>query len=201
MDRRKNRERRPSSRQKNRTVRLFVAAYPPPRWVDQALAAWQESEAHRFSDSSVRLTAPDQVHLTLRFLGAVDRRERDAIEESVTRAAATVRPFLLEPDAFQTFPERGPARLVAITAPCPSPLNHLVDQLSRRLPRQGRDGKGFTPHLTILRFRRPDSAFRFSSAHSFEPFPIERIALVESILHPSGAEHRELLSAPLGDST
>lgn len=201
MDRRRHRERRPTSRSKLRTVRLFVAVYPPPSWVDCALDEWRRLGGTRVSAEQTRLTLPDQIHLTLRFLGAVDLRERDTIEESVERAAATVAPFTLEPNAFDTLPERGPARLVAITAPCPSPLDHLVDQLSRRLPRRGRDGKGFTPHLTILRFRKPDAAFRFSMAHSFEPFSIERIALVESILHPSGAEHRELLSAPLGDST
>ena len=183
---------------KNRTMRLFVAAYPPPAWVDRTLEEWRTSEGARFEESNVRLTAPDQVHLTLRFLGAVDRRERDAIEESVERAAATVPPFSLEPHAWRTFPARGPARLVAVTAPTPSPLKHLVEQLARRLPRSGRGEKAFVPHLTILRFRKPDASLAFSAERTLEPFPIDRIELVESVLHPTGAEHRSLLSAPLG---
>ncbi len=173
-------------------LRLFVAAYPPPDVAD----AWLTS----VSDLALpdhRLTPADQVHLTLQFIGDVDRRDLAATMESTERAAAACRAFELTPDRFLSLPEpnrdgRVDTRLVAIGAQAVSSLSTLHERLSQRLARRPRRREKFLPHWTLLRFRSPISGLVIDQPIDPQPLLIDRISLMQSQLRPSGAEHHEL---------
>ena len=169
--------------------RIFVAAYPPPPVADALLAAAADLELPRH-----RTTPPDQVHLTLQFVGDVDSRDLDGVLESVERAAAGVGPCEVAPDRWITLPERGPARLIAAAAPEVPALSELSKRLATRLARNVRKGKSrfFLPHLTLLRFRPPVTGLRLDVPIEPRPFTIDHIHVMRSILRPEGAEHREV---------
>jgi 2'-5' RNA ligase len=138
-------------------LRVFVAAYPPAgtaRTLADAAAALA-LPAHR-------ATPPDQVHLTLQFVGDVDPRDLDALLESAERAAAAVSPLAVAPDRLVTLPERGPARLVAAAAPAVPALAELVLRLAARLAREP-SRSPYLPHLTLLRFRAPARGLRIDA--------------------------------------
>ena len=174
-------------------VRIFVAAYPPAAVVEALCTSARGIEGLPPS----RWTPPDQVHLTLLFVGEVEPRRVDAVIESAERAAAGIGAFSLALDRLITLPERGPARLVAAAVPEAFPLTELVGRLAHRLAthrrkERARGSERFLPHLTLLRFRSPAARFAVDAAISPTPFAVDRIAVMRSTLTREGAEHREL---------
>lgn len=146
-----------------------------------------------------------QVHLTLLFLGRSAIRDLSQIEESIERSASGIPPFELVPDRLIALPERGPARVIAAQTPAPAALLELRRRLVRRLASASRrePNDRFVPHLTLARITPPsrvtlappneDQAAGLSSG----AFPVTSIHLMESRLHPSGAEHNSVAEVRL----
>lgn len=177
-------------------LRLFVAAYPPPALAQRAVDA-----ACALGLAGLKPSPPSQVHLTLHFVGEVPAREEAAVRESVERAAAGIGALKLLPRRLVTLPERGPARLVAMTTDAPAALLELHRRLVARLARRpSRDaGRAFVPHLTLARFPGVGApGIRVDHPLEWEEFLVERVQLMASVLRAQGAEHRQLHSVALG---
>ena len=85
------------------TRRLFIAI-PLPDSVRKQLTSLYEPIR------GIVWTRPEQLHLTLRFLGEVDESLVAPLEDSLT--TVRVEPFLLPVEGTGSFPLRGPARVV-----------------------------------------------------------------------------------------
>jgi len=173
--------------------RLFVAAYPPP---DIAATMLNALAALKLT---IRATPPEQVHLTLQFIGDTDARDLEAIRESVKRSASGLATAArLSVTSLITLPPRGQPRLVAAALEPHSTLLELHRRLALRLARNAKDHDRFLPHMTLGRY--PSSGGpRIEHPSPKLSFDIASITLVESILRPDHAEHRTLLSIPLGE--
>lgn len=170
-------------------LRLFVAAYP-----DRAWSEWASRLLGAFDVPAYRVTPVEQVHLTLCFLGSVDRTHLESTTESVGRAASGIDAFEVGPVRYITLPGRGPARLVAVECEAPPMLLELVRRLASRLVATPRPDPAdrFLPHLTLCRFRTPVRGFALDQpVDGLGPFRVGEIRLMRSVLLPSGAEHRE----------
>src|SRR4051794_18825177 len=100
-------------------MRLFLAIELPED-VRQHLATWGESQVplvhqyleERHIDARLSVTPPQNLHVTLKFLGEVDesavQRLRDALGSVPVELASPVRAAHVE-----LLPERGPVRVVA----------------------------------------------------------------------------------------
>jgi 2'-5' RNA ligase len=176
-------------------LRLFVAAYPPPAIIDELFAALSKLGAPEH-----RLTAPEQVHMTLQFIGEVPARELPGIEESVLRSAAGLPPFTLKPRRLVTLPERGRPRLIAVETDAPPSLMELQRRLASRLARRprGRAEERFRPHLTLCRFGPGVNASPVDHPVVASGFRVEHVLLMSSVLLPDRAEHREVFRAAMG---
>ena len=82
-----------------RTLRLFVAAYP----AREVVASLQEAR-RAVAPAGVREVAPGQVHLTLQFIGPVEPRDLERVEESVGAACRGVGAFELRPQRLISLP-------------------------------------------------------------------------------------------------
>lgn len=174
-------------------MRLFVAAYPPVE------AARGMLELLRGMDlPEHRLVPAEQVHMTLHFVGDTDKRQLDEVMESVERAAAGIGAFDLTPRELVCLPERGEARLVAVETDAPAELLEIQRRLAAKLARPARDRQRFLPHMTLCRFRNGAKVWRVDPhAVEVEAFAVREIRLMESVLKPGGAEHREVGRADL----
>ncbi len=174
-------------------MRLFVAVYPPVE------AAGMMLELLRGMDlPEHRLVPPEQVHMTLQFIGDTDERQLGDVTESVERAAAGVDAFELRPRELMCLPESGDARLVAVATDAPAGLMEIQRRLAAKLARNPRDTQGFLPHMTLCRFRNGARVWRVERrALVVEPFAVRQIRLMESVLRPGGAEHRFVAGAAL----
>lgn len=172
--------------------RLFVAWRPPLRIVE-ALAR----SAGSLTLPAHRPTPTDQVHLTVLFLGPVETRERDHVEESIERATSGIGAFRIEPKRLVTLPRRGPARVVACETNSPPELLELHRRLVVRLARPGQRREEFLPHLTLARFTSPCRA-EVEQAIEMPSIDVTQVSLVRSILRHTGVEHAIIRHFTLG---
>lgn len=182
-------ERRTLGRKKGDRLRLFVAAYPPEGARGSLLGELEGLELPPH-----RVMPPEQLHVTLQFVGSVDAAEVGDVEESVGRACAGLGAFEVTPERVVALPARGPKKLVAVETDVPGTLLELHRRLAMRLARRptADPAAGYVPHLTLCRFRRPSAGVSVDRAAGTGGFVVDRVWLMRSVLHPEGAEHREL---------
>jgi RNA 2',3'-cyclic 3'-phosphodiesterase len=174
--------------------RLFVAIRPPDEICEQLLDLMEGISGARWQDE-------DQLHLTLRFIGEVDRhvaRDVDAALSSLHHPA-----FELALAGTGMFDRRGvPAVLWAGVAP-PEPVRALHNKVDQAVSRMGLEPehRAFHPHITLARLGRaagPVEAFLAQSGTlASASFRVERITLYESRLTPAGAAYTPLEDYPL----
>lgn len=166
--------------------RLFAGVDPPQAIKDQLLDV-QEGVG------GARWQTPEQLHLTLRFIGEVDGRTAD----DVAAALAGLRHprFDVALAGVGCFDRRGrPDALWVGLAPHP-PLRTLHDKVDRALACAGiaPEGRAYLPHITVARLKGGGGAIRgwverFGGVTS-EPWPVDALTLWESRLGSAGAHY------------
>ncbi|MGF1477761.1 MAG: RNA 2',3'-cyclic phosphodiesterase [Geminicoccaceae bacterium] len=168
--------------------RLFVAL-ELPEWLRERLSILQQGLP------DVRWVPPEQMHITLRFIGEVDRPTFH--ETMYALANVGTRPFDLELKGLGHFPPRGPLRQLWVGVVAHPELLHLKRRIDRALRDIGveAEGRKFSPHVTLGRFRLPPPENRLASflrrhgLFAAPAFPVSDFHLVSSALHPDGAIH------------
>ena len=170
--------------------RLFFALWPD--------AALREEAAGRVATlvatAGGRPQRPDQLHLTLVFLGQV-AEDRVASVRSVG-AEATGAPVTVTLDRLEHW--RKPQVLCLTASEVPPPLVVLVEEIraslvAAELPSETRP---YRPHLTLAR-----KVTRFDPRPEVEPllWRADAVTLVESRSDARGSRYEPLASWPLGD--
>lgn len=181
------------------TIRSFIAIKIPDN-IQEKLAGIQEklkqAEAH------VSWVNPENIHLTLKFLGNI---EQEQVAEIITILREIVRPvssFQLQVGYAGAFPNLRFPRViwVGVTDDENDSLKTLQEDLESRLTRLGfKNEKGrFQPHLTLGRVRSQRN--RSNLLRAIEAMtniwvgsiPVEAIYLIQSELKPTGAEYTDL---------
>lgn len=161
-----------------------------------------ESVLKRFSDAQVelantganlKLVKPQNIHITMRFLGNISPRMVNPIHEKMKKVPFT--PFDVEIKGLGAFPKLRYARVVwAGIRKGAEELINISNQLESRLRALGfkPDSKGFSPHLTIARVktgRNKAELIRFIQDMSDYEFGVVRadcLRLKRSVLTPRG---------------
>jgi len=187
--------------------RLFAALAPGPE-LRQALsgAALGLRRALGPLGDSLRWTDPATLHLTVRFLGAVEEEALPAVMAAVTGAASLVPPLALEVAGPGAFPSpRRPRALFLGLAGDVKPLRALAASLEAGLVAAGlpAETRPFRPHLTVARARERRGGPDLEAALALFPplglrWEAAALTLFESHLGAGGARHEPLLVAPLG---
>jgi RNA 2',3'-cyclic 3'-phosphodiesterase len=195
----------PPARSRNR--RLFVALDPPEavRRRVAALAAELRRAAGRAADE-IRWVPPENVHVTLQFLGAVPEERVGAVEAAVRAAASAAGPLSLEVRGAGGFPNaRRPRVIWAGLAGDVAALGALVEHLGRELAPLGfaPDDRPLSPHLTLGRARDRRGAAGLGgalaqAAAAGAPWRAAEIVLFESRLSPRGPCYEAIARAALG---
>lgn len=189
-------------------LRLFVALEPPDL-VRRCLAALQaelKRAAGRAADE-VKWVAPDNVHLTLQFLGAVPEERLAAVQEGVAQTAAEAAPLELTVTGAGAFPNARRARVLwAGLAGDLAPLSALAAALGRRLAPLGfpPEERPFSAHLTLGRARDARglpvlaAALAHAGGGTEARWRASEVVLFRSHLSPRGPRYEALSRAPLG---
>jgi RNA 2',3'-cyclic 3'-phosphodiesterase len=138
----------------------------------------------------------DQLHLTLRFIGEVDGGTARDIMEAL--ATVPARPIELLLKGVGHFPPRGEPKVLWVGVERSEELVAFKRRIDSALRDTGlaAEGRKFSPHVTIARFRQPPPYNRFAaylarhSLYRSAPFWVSDFALYSSWLRPEGALHR-----------
>jgi RNA 2',3'-cyclic 3'-phosphodiesterase len=175
--------------------RLFVAIRPPEDVRDLLLDAMDDSTDFRWQDE-------EQLHLTLRFVGEVERPVADDLAAELARIRAP--PFELRVAGTGRFEQRSSGALWAGVEP-----RALVAALAAKVERAclavGLDPerRAFHPHITLARWkgRRGHEVARFlerTRGLSSDPFDVGDFILFESRPSRHGAHYHEAARFELG---
>jgi 2'-5' RNA ligase len=157
-------------------------------------------EAVRQAQGSARLPALEGVHVTLAFLGRTPTTRVPDLLRLAGAATAGLGPFPLATAGTGGFPAPGRARILWLGfAPQPV-LDGLAERLRAAL-RAGAvpfDGKPFSPHLTLARFRDPVDLGRLALPPQ-DPvtFQVGAFHLLQSVPGPRGTRYVPLGTLPL----
>ena len=153
---------------------------------------------------AVKPVGPQNLHVTLRFLGNIDRDQADDAAEAIRMAATGRAPFACEMVGLGAFPTPRRPSVVWVGLENAAPLINIAQNLAEALDAAGMpgDGKPFHPHLTIARIKaRPPAALgQLLESHRqtrFDGVTVGKIDLMESTLHPDGARYSVLDSIAL----
>lgn len=148
----------------------------------------------------------ENLHVTLRFLGAVDETTLGRAREALAEAAGDVAPFRLDLAGFGGFPSASSPRVIWVgVRDGAEPLVTLYARLEAALARRGLppEGRAFHPHVTVGRAREPRGVPGLAGCleASGEPLGetrVDAVHLMRSDLDPGGARYSVLAREPLG---
>ena len=186
------------------TKRLFVAIFPPARLVaglQAAVAALGQGLPAR----AIRWTRPEQIHLTLHFLGAIAGARLPGIESALRAACAGHGRHKLRAAGLGCFPNRSRPRIIwAGLAGDLRPLEYLKKAIDADFLACGCVGeeRPFQAHLTIGRVSELNASGRQQLVEAlageqdrdFGEWEVERVDLMQSALSPQGAAYSVLQS-------
>ncbi len=151
------------------------------------------------SNPDIRWTRPEGLHLTLKFLGEVEKpRVTSAI--AALQGLGNFDSFTVEVKGFGFFPDARRPRVFWVGLQAPAALSELAARVEAAIEPLGfsREQRPFKPHLTLARFDRPQpptalrKAIEGSSPNSFGCFEVREFLLFESRLQPGGAQYVKL---------
>jgi 2'-5' RNA ligase len=169
--------------------RLFVAIRPPEEVRDLLIDAMDDSPALRWAGD-------EQLHLTLRFIGEVERPVANDIAAALDRIRSPA--FELRVTGVGKFEKRNGGALWAGIIP-KEPVAALAAKVERAIQQAGLEPehRAFSPHITLARWNRRNSeavdAFMTRNADlRSAPFEVDRFILFESKLSRHGAHYEEV---------
>ena len=185
-------------------MRLFVAVDLDEKARAALAAEQQRVRAASESGSPIRWVRPEQLHMTLVFLGEVEPPRVDAIVEVLGRPIDQP-PIALAFAGLGVFPPRGAPRALWIGVATGDQELHRVQQaIADRVARLDipLENRPFTPHLTLGRWKtsRPSDRSRLLRAFHDRVVArttVDRATLYASRLSSAGPTYTELARATL----
>lgn len=185
-------------------MRIFIAIQLPCAF---RVSLCNACDGLRMARPGLRWVDPENMHLTLAFLGELDQagieRAVQAARLAITSARTdqAISAFELCTAGLMTFPRRGPASVLAAAVGTGAPeVTVLAEYLERALKRVGgeaglpfrpRERRPFSPHITVARAAR--SGVVLSASERSTPLVaaclVGTMAVYRSELGSGGAHH------------
>ena len=159
----------------------------------------------RATGADLKVVAPENLHLTLKFLGDVSDERADAIVEAVRGACQGQDPFTMRLTGMGTFPPRGAPRVVWVGLEGAEPLEAIARALEERLLLLGypAEDRPFRAHVTLARARSPQgkgAVIGVVKAHERDELgavEVRDVRLMRSELSRAGPTYSVVASVPL----
>ena len=188
-------------------IRTFYALSVPPELVDAVRRIQQRARIDL--PRGLRWTAPEQVHLTLAFLGDVPTESVVQLKSILYEIASSVEPFEVSVMGVGGFPRADRPRVVwaGLAGESVHQIGRLHHDLWSRLepivPKPEPNDREFHPHITLARVPGPQPPkiaawMQRHADYEFGDWPVREIQLIQSVLTPKGPVYETLARAELG---
>jgi len=152
----------------------------------------------------VKTVEPQNIHITIRFLGEIDEGDLQVITSVLDNKLDNFRKFEIELKGVGAFPSIGSPRVIWVgVGEGATELKSLANMIIRELRSVGthRETRPFSPHVTIARVKRYNSSLkRLIEKYKDEYFGkirVEEVRVKKSKLTPTGPIYTTLYSKAL----
>jgi len=153
---------------------------------------------------ALKPVAPENIHVTLKFLGDTDERCIPQLTKIMQDAVEGVSPFTVRLVGTGAFPNPRTARVLWVGMEGAEPLKGIVKRLEDGcdLIGYGRDKQAFSPHLTLARVREGFNAdladfIKYGHGKDFGSFTVKTLKLKKSVLTPAGPIYSDVAEVHL----
>lgn len=177
------------------SLRSFIAVKMPPDAIDRLREAQDRLQA---AEADWKWVQPDTFHITLKFLGDVERGVLSTVWESVCETIEGSPAFTMGLRGLGAFPNAHTPRVAWVGIDEGSEaLVDLAARVEGACEQHGfaRESRPFRAHLTLGRARRPrpnpplTAAIESMAEADLGGAPVDRILLMRSQLTPRGAQY------------
>lgn len=185
------------------SLRLFIAMELSPEIQNQLSQIQKQLKS---SGADVKWVKPENIHLTLKFLGETKTSLVENIEKNLQETAEHFEKFEFQLNELGAFPRIQSPRVIWVNAFEPMGIiAKIVSILEEKLEKLGfaKECREFTPHITIGRVRSSDARFNLVEKLKQEKInqpqiqKVNKLTLFKSTLTPSGPIYEILNHANL----
>ena len=156
------------------------------------------------SGAHLKLVEPENLHITLKFLGEIDPKDLDIILDVVRKYSQEEHPFEIKLKGIGAFPSMKAPRVVWIGIDKNrEKIISLATKISEALEKLGfrKEEREFHPHITIARVKRFNASLKnFINANQdieIGEYYVRSIRIKKSTLTPHGPIYTTLSEIPL----
>lgn len=190
-------------------LRAFIAIDLSQEVIAQLAALLTRLRA-KLGDGFVRWQSPQNMHLTLKFLGDVSTNQVGLLTDVLRAEAAQCAAFDVSVGTLGCFPKPVQPRVLWVGVQAPDALLNLQRGIETQLARLGypAEDRPFSPHLTLGRVARQASPAEIHRTADFlaqtrlgflGAFRVTQVHLFRSDLRPNGAVYTRLFTANLAE--
>lgn len=182
------------------SLRTFIAVEVGP--LDEILKFEQDI---RNSGAVVKLVEPENIHITLKFLGNTDEELVEEIVEIMRECSSGIKPFKLKLKGAGVFPNLNYIKILWIGLQNYETLEIIAKNLDAKLNRLGfkSESRAFRPHVTVgrVKSRKNKSALKDlilnNKDRDFGELNVNSVLLKKSVLDSKGPTYYTLDTAEL----
>jgi 2'-5' RNA ligase len=146
------------------------------------------------SGADVKLVEPENIHITVKFLGDTNENSIDAIEQKIQESVRDIKPFPITLRGTGVFPNQNYMKIIWVGIIDAGDIQTIAQTIDTLLAPLGfkKESRGFSPHLTVGRVKtakNKDKLLQIIQRHNETEFTtqeIHSIILKKSELTPKG---------------
>jgi 2'-5' RNA ligase len=177
-------------------MRLFIA-FPVSKEIKNKIAKLQKDLKSKVVDEKISWVNPDNIHLTIKFLGEVDPEKVEVIGKIMAKSINRVGVFEMNIENGGVFPSKNKPRVMWVGCNDPTEnISKIKKSMDNALKKLGfkKEKKKFNAHLTIGRIRSMKKISNcvdalLSNEILFGKMKMQKIQLISSRLSPQGSEY------------
>lgn len=172
-------------------MRVFIAAHIPEeirekinKYIMEIKPQWE----------GVKWENHNKLHVTLKFLGEIERSIVGKVEDILNGMLPIYSPFEMTVSSFGGFPNLKDPRILFIGLSKNHELMRLQSEIEKRLETLGfqKAKRIFTPHITVGRIKGRARLKGSLPLLNQNPFLITQVAVMKSELSPQGSKYTPL---------